>query len=237
MMNEKDEPIERKCRATGKKLEPNDGLSHEVFTRKLANEGVEWKFSPPSVPHFGGVWEQLVKSCKVALEIQLGNQNVQDEMFRTVIADVEALLNACPLTHVSIDVNDLEPITPNHFLYGRAIEYKPVIDSTNSSETASRQRIERVQALVQSAWERWMTEYLPNLIERKKWQIHRESLKIGDIVLVIQDNTPRGKWPLGRVIEVISSEDGLIRSANVKIGDKMYRRPVAKLCMLEIDSA
>ena len=111
---------------------------------------------------------------------------------RTVIADVEALLNARPLTHVSIDVNDLEPKTPNHFLYGRAIEYKPVIDSTNSSETASRQRIERVQALVQSVCERWMDKYLPNLIERKKWQIHRESLKIGDIVLIIQDNTESG---------------------------------------------
>ena len=145
-----------------------EGLNHDLFSRKLADEGVEWKFSPPAAPHMGGVWERLVKSCKIAIEIEIGAKTVPDEVFRTVMADVEALLNARPLTHVSVDPCDLEPITPNHLVYGRAISYKPLV-SCDSTDLVSRQRIKIVQALVQAIWERWLKEYLPNLIERKKW--------------------------------------------------------------------
>ena len=210
-----------------------EGLNHDLFSRKLADEGVEWKFSPPAAPHMGGVWERLVKSCKIAIEIEIGAKTVPDEVFRTVMADVEALLNARPLTHVSVDPRDLEPITPNHLVYGRAISYKPLV-SCDSTDLVSRQRIKIVQALVQAIWERWLKEYLPNLIERKKWQMERENLKVNDIVLMISENTPRGKWPVGKVVDVFVSSDGIVRSANVKVGGSVYKRPVAKLCILEL---
>lgn len=36
------------------------------------------------------------------------------------VAEAEFLMNSRPLTYVSSDCNDLEAITPNHFLLGRA---------------------------------------------------------------------------------------------------------------------
>jgi len=33
-------------------------------------------------------------------------------------------------------------------------------------------------------------------------------LKVDDVVLVIQPDNPRGRWPLGRVIEVYPPRDG-----------------------------
>ena len=46
---------------------------------------------------------------------------------------------------------------------------------------------------------------------------------------------PRGQWPLGLVVDVHKSRDGLIRSADVRYNDIIIIKecPVAKLCLLE----
>ena len=85
----------------------------------LSQYGIQWFFNPPSAPHFGGVWERLVKSAKKALKITLNGQLVNDETLLKFMAETESLLNSRPLTHVSVDPQDLEAITPNHFLIGR----------------------------------------------------------------------------------------------------------------------
>lgn len=66
-----------------------------------------------------GVWKRLVELAKKALKITLNGQLVNDETFLTLRAETESLLNSRPLTHVSVDPQDLEAITPNHFLIGR----------------------------------------------------------------------------------------------------------------------
>ena len=73
-------------------------------------------FSPPSAPHFGGVWESLVKSAKVALEAIVESRPLTEELLRGFVIQAESLLNGRPLTHVSVDPRDPEPLTPNHFL-------------------------------------------------------------------------------------------------------------------------
>lgn len=39
---------------------------------------------------------------------------------------------------------------------------------------------------------------------------------MGDVVLQLDENFPRGQRPLARVLEVFTSDDGLVRSARVK---------------------
>ena len=68
----------------------------------------------------GGIWERLVRSCKKALDAVLRNQVLTDEVLVTAITEVEWLVNSRPLTEVSSDVGDLEALTPNHFIIGRA---------------------------------------------------------------------------------------------------------------------
>ena len=84
----------------------------------LIQQGIRWKFNPPAAPHFGGVWERLVRSCKKAMYAVLGNRSVTEDVLSTTMCLVEQTLNARPLTTVSSDAMDLEAITPNHFLLG-----------------------------------------------------------------------------------------------------------------------
>ena len=86
----------------------------------LSQKEIQWHFNPPAAPHFGGIWERLVQSCKKALKVALHGQVVTDEVLETAFAETEALVNSRPLTEVSSSSSDLEAITPNHFLISRA---------------------------------------------------------------------------------------------------------------------
>ena len=85
-------------------------------------------------------------------------------------------------------------------------------------------------------WSRWRTEYLAALQERPKWNRKHADLKLGDVVLVKEeDGAPRCQWPLGLITEVYPSEDGLVRRVQVKIGGSVFIRPIHKLVSLVSD--
>ena len=68
----------------------------------------------------GGVWERVIRSIRKILTALLGQQLVNEAMLRTLMAEVQGILNSRPLTPVSDDPKDLEPFTPNHLLLLRA---------------------------------------------------------------------------------------------------------------------
>ena len=61
-------------------------------------------------------------------------------------------------------------------------------------------------------------------------------MAIGDLVIVVDDDAPRDKWTTCRVVHVHPGKNGVVRAASVKVGEKIYVRPVAKLCLLEEDA-
>ena len=74
-----------------------------------SNNGVSWKWNPPAAPHFGGVFESMIKSAKRAIFAVLGDAEVNGEEFETTFVGVESLLNSRPSTAVSDDPNDDRP--------------------------------------------------------------------------------------------------------------------------------
>ena len=90
-----------------------------------------------------------------------------------------------------------------------------------------------MQALVDHFWRRWLREYVPYLTERRKWLHRIPNLKIDDVVIVVDPNSPRGHWPLARVVAVYPDPSGTVRTALVKTKTGSYIRPVSKLCLLE----
>ena len=46
-------------------------------------------------------------------------------------------------------------------------------------------------------------------------------------------DTPRGKWPPGRIVKVFLGKDSKVRVVEVQVGQTVLRRPIVKLCPLE----
>ena len=76
------------------------------------------------------------------------------------------------------------------------------------------------------------SETLSSLRKYAKWHQTSPNLSVGDIVVVNEDGMIPTTWPLGRIVEVFSGKDGLVRVVNVKTKSGVYKRPVHKLALL-----
>ena len=56
----------------------------------------------------------------------VGNRTLADDILSTTMCPIEQILNSRSLTNVSDDPEDLEDLTPNHFLQGRASPATPL---------------------------------------------------------------------------------------------------------------
>ncbi|XP_045026268.1 uncharacterized protein LOC116917407 [Daphnia magna] len=196
---------------------------------------IDWNFQPPRAPHFGGAHESLVRSTKRALyqALDLEKKALRyptDEMLRTLFAEIAGFLNSRPLTYASSDPEDFRPLTPNDFL-----NRPPTFDLLPGkfSDALPRERFRYVQKMAQLFWDLWTKLYLPTLVPRKKWQSAQENLTVGDVVLLLDPNLPRGLWKIGHVNQVYPGGDGLVRVVKVKTEDGEYTRAIHRLSLLE----
>ncbi|XP_003382170.1 Pao retrotransposon peptidase family protein [Trichinella spiralis] len=211
------------------------GRNWETVQRHLASERVEWIFITERAPWGGGYWERLVRSVKTALKATLA---APDEL-RTVLCEVEARVNDRPLTFVGSDVDEKMALTPAHFLIGRSLASFP--DRSNSADRGTlrsslRHLLRRwsyQQKLVDAFWKRWKREYVVTLSSRGKWKKLHEQPRVGDVVLVADYNTPRRRWPLGRIVELLTGDDGLTRLAKVKTAAGTLCQSIRTLVLLE----
>ena len=208
--------------------------SHNCISNFCSMQSISWQFIPERAPHFGGLWEAAVRSFKRHLSRIVGEVKLSFEELTTVLAQIEACLNSRPLTPLPCAEDEgIEALTPGHFLIGRPIEALP--DPSESSQPlALLKRWHLCQALVRHFWRRWATEYLTTLQRLNKWQKPSPSnISAGDVVVVREDETIPGRWPLARVIKSHPGKDGVVRVITIKTGDgKIYTRPVIKVVPL-----
>ena len=179
-----------------------------------ATLGINWSFIPPHSPHMGGLWEAGVKSMKFHFRRSLGETTLSQREANTFLAQIEAVLNSRPLVAASNDPNDLQALTPGHFLIGRPLT---AIPEPNYTEIKSlKLRWHKIQQLVQQFWQRWRTEYLQSLQHRNKWTKVKDNIQLNDLVLIREDFEPPLSWKKGRVIQVHQGNDGLTRVATIK---------------------
>ena len=61
----------------------------------------------------------LWRITKKALKTAVRNSLFTEEMLATYLTEIESLFNGRPLIPISDDMNDMEALTPYHFLLGR----------------------------------------------------------------------------------------------------------------------
>ncbi|GBL75284.1 hypothetical protein AVEN_194507-1 [Araneus ventricosus] len=194
----------------------------------FAEENIEWSFIPPRSPNWGGLWEANIKAFKYDFKRVVGNSKFSYEELLTLTTQIEAILNSRPLTPLSADVDDLEVLTPAHFLIGRPIT-AIVEPSLIDFETNRLNVWQRITKSVQTIWKRWSLSYLNGLQQRKKWVVNNENLKIGDMVLIREENLPPCKWLMGRVIALYPGQDNKVRVVDVKTSKGIYKRSINKI--------
>ena len=177
----------------------------------LANDSTSWSFIPPHSPHFGGLWEAGIKSTKYHLRRMIGDQTLTFEEISAVLIEIEACLNSRPLEPLSGDIDDLQALTPAHFLCGGTSLLVPEAEPPKAPIA----RLNRYQ-----------------LLERSKWRGITTNYAVGQLVVVQDERYPPSKWPLGRILEVHPGSDGCVRVVTVKTATTTLCRPIVKLSSL-----
>ena len=137
-------------------------LDKSKIQEATAHKGIRWGFQPPAAPHFSGVHEILIKAAKSAIFKILHNAEVTDEELLTAVVQAEGLINSRPLTYVSTEPRDPEPLTPNHFLFGAAsTQFAP--PNVDEVDYHPRRRWRYVQELTSHFWGRWIKEWILRL--------------------------------------------------------------------------
>lgn len=187
----------------------------EAVKQFLLKTEIEFKFIPPKSPHWGGLWESAIKGARYHTKRMIGNASLTFEQFSTVLAQVESILNSRPLCPLSNDPTDLKCLTPGHFLIGAALTtyLKRNLSHLPENRLNFFQKLSRIQ---QTFWKLWSVEYLNRLQHRPKWLHASTNLKVGEVVILKEDDTPVMHWPLGRILEIKTGTDGRVRLVRVK---------------------
>ena len=211
-------------------LESHD--TQEKFGLCCTVQRIQWTHTPGRAPHFGGIWESAVRSMKTLLLKSVGVQRLTSEEFYTVLAEVEATLNSRPLVPLdSTPTDGVQALTPGHFLVGRPLRALPE-KTDQTSSISSLRRWNLCQRLSAEFWSRWSKEYIHLLHRHHKWRHTKPDMRVGDIVLLKDQELFSRSWPLARVEKSHPDEDGLVRVATVRTEKGTYLRPITKLVPL-----
>ena len=209
--------------------------NHSEIGRQLRRHSTTFIYNTPKSSHAGGVFERAIRSVREHLRHVVGDQSLTEENLLTYIVEAEFLVNSRPLTPTSDEPDDVSALSPNDLLILKPMDPLPPGIFTVDQAQHVRKGWKQVQALANCFWRRWTNEYLPTLSKRTKWTQPHRNLRVGDLVLVQDEMTTRGHWPLARITQTFaSSGDRLVRSAEVKMkSGRLFRRPVSKLFLLE----
>ena len=165
----------------------------------------------------------MIRSIRKILRSLLGSQIVDDETILTLMEDPP------PPPPPTSDSSDAEPLTPSKLLLLRPNLCFPPGES-DAFNIYGNKRWKQAQYLADIFWKRWIIEYLPTLQVKQKWLRPRPNLAVGDLVLVVNENSSRGHWPKGIVF---LDRHGTVRQVTVKTATSVLRRDIRKLCLLE----
>jgi hypothetical protein len=201
-------------------------IQHSLRAKEVA-----WHVNPPLASHSCGIWERMIRSIRRILAAVMNEQVVDDEAFQTFLIEVERILNDRPLLRNESQPDDLDPLTPSKLLLLHSNSCVP--PGIFVDRDCYNRRWRQAQLLANTFWKRWLKEYLPTLQRRQKWLEPKRNLVVKDLVLLVDKDCQRGRWPMAVVEEVYPDEKGIVRHVTVRTTNGKFKRDVRQLCLLE----
>ena len=205
----------------------------------LQENSIRWRFNLSLAPWWGGFFERLVGLVKRTLRKVLGNARLRFEELETILIETEGMLNNRPLTYLYEEATE-DVLTPNHLIFGHRLGTLPDAEVDSADEdTDEGKRMKYIRTRQQHLWNRWEKEYLTNLREYHEMGTSGSSKpEIGEVVLIKEEQTNRGKWKLGRIVSLIEGHDGIMRGATIRVisggNPREIQRPIQKLYSMEL---
>ena len=206
-----------------------DLLTTSEFEERFRTASISHKTIPVYAAWYGAVWERLIKTVKHCLFKTLGRYTPSFSEFITFLSDIQKVLNNRPLTYRSCE-NELDIISPNHFLVGRPISSLLFGDSEQVPEWEYHEEeeypsllartLECRDSLFENFRERWLQEYLINLREKDRASSHSHRVwEEGEIALFKLPAKTRAYWPLVRIVKTLPNKEGVTRTVRVSKPD------------------
>ena len=205
----------------------------------LQENNIRWRFNLSLAPWWGGFFERLVGLVKRTLRKVLGNARLRFEELETILIETEGMLNNRPLTYLYEEATE-DVLMPNHLIFGHRLGTLPDAEVDSADEdTDEGKRMKYIRTRQQHLWNRWEKEYLTNLREHHEMGTSGSSKpEIGEVVLIKEEQTNRGKWKLGRIVSLIEGRDGIMRGATIRVisggNPREIQRPIQKLYSMEL---
>ena len=176
---------------------------------------MQWDNNPPYSPNWGGHYERLIGIAKKALgKVMEGHKACsRTRNWPPCLRRSRGLLNDRPLTAVVQDDDTLLSLTPNCFL--KTGSGGPLMPLGHPS-VGLRRRYQLLENITTQYWWQFLRDYVCTLHKTEKWTRGEAPLSVGDVVAILHQGTPQGRWPLGRIVQVHPGKDGVIRAATVQ---------------------
>jgi hypothetical protein len=161
-----------------------------------------------------------------------------------MLAGAQKILNARPLTPIRANPQDCDAITPSSLIHHHSTKPMNPIGALPTRDSLLMNH-RHVQERVNEFWAKWMLLYTQYLQKRHTREKKERNLVVGDLVLMVDKPTPRGQYPLARVVKVFPDALGCVRSVQVMTANanklhpdlpccrKVYERDTTKLALLE----
>lgn len=191
-------------------------IDPERLMTEFTTPYTKWIFNPPASPHMGGSWERMIQLVKSAMDAVMPTRTPREDMLRNVFKQIQNVVNSRPLTYIPLDFDEDEALTPNHFLKLSSNGSKLPCEIKVSGRYL-RESWKEAQRLTEIFWKRFAKEYLPAIARRTKWHKPVTPLKPGDLVLIVDENSPRNTYPKAKITETEIGSNGQVRRAKVEV--------------------
>ena len=223
------------------------------LSRMAHKKGIKTRFSFPLNPSQNGKIEHLVGTVKKSLAKTYKSKIFSFYELHHSLTAACAVVNSRPLAYLEsdTDTNIFHPsqiLSPKSIIFGRNIyqhnlPFQSVADQHEIAEIWEQRR-----KIVKDFTESFLKFYLPESNQSKAFQTESDDIKVGDIVLAPKQVSQKEKketkslpgsggpqshgskslWPLGTVVQLLKSAQGVPVAAKIRLGDAKYVKKKGK---------